>query len=135
MGSSMWVERQPSMGVLRFGNQRRSRETYMSRRRPSIRSRLVDCLLDAFTAQGLHAAIADDDLCPAKGHWRSSPYADVYRWEGYIHIDDRPGAQHLVCWDTMTDCVAAKRVTVEWNSSILAWEVWADMADRPAPRV
>ncbi len=91
-------------------------------RRPSIRSRLVDRLLDAFTAQGLHAAIADDDLQPAQGHWRTSPYADVYRWEGYIHIDDRYGAQHLVCWDTMTEC-AKRGVTVEWDQSIMAWEV------------
>lgn len=95
------------------------------RRKPrSIRSRLVDHLLDAFTAAGKHAGIADDDLQPARGHWRTSPYADVYRWEAYIHLEDVPHTVHLVSWDTMTECVK-RGVEVEWDPSILAWDVTA----------
>lgn len=36
---------------------------------------------------------------PATGHWRTSPYADVYRWEV-----NTPGYS-LGCWDTMTEAV------------------------------
>lgn len=40
---------------------------------------------------------------PMKGHWRSSPYADVHRWEGAAVRDGlRVG---VYSWETMTDCV------------------------------
>jgi len=53
-------------------------------------------------------------LIPAAGHYRSSPYADVYRWEGFGTKD---GQQVSFCsWDTMTAC--ARGITVEPDGAL-----------------
>ena len=60
-------------------------------------------------AQRLIAMLAEQGylvtrLMPAEGHWCSSPYADVYRWEATVICPDgvnRP----LGCWETITECV------------------------------
>lgn len=61
----------------------------------------------------------DADYCePAKGHWRTSPYADVYRWEfsgTYKGIGIAGG-----CWETMTKCAKAERLELNLEES----EVW-----------
>jgi len=43
------------------------------------------------------------ELYPAKGHYRTSKYADVHRWEGYATRDTL--SVSLYSWDTMTVCV------------------------------
>lgn len=43
------------------------------------------------------------DIYPARGHWRTSPYADVFRWEAQGKNPEGVLA-HLGSWDTMTDC-------------------------------
>lgn len=48
-----------------------------------------------------HKDVKHCDLKPATGHWRSSPYADVFRFEGTVKIDGR--LHTVVSWDTMTD--------------------------------
>ncbi len=55
---------------------------------------------------------------PALGHWRSSPYADVYRWEftGELNGVTVCGG----CWETMTKC--AKLGKLVWEAK--EGEVW-----------
>jgi hypothetical protein len=56
---------------------------------------------------------------PALGHWRSAPYADVYRWEftgEYKGITICGG-----CWETMTECAKAGKLRLDEKES----EVWA----------
>jgi hypothetical protein len=53
-----------------------------------------------------------EDLCDVRGHWRTSKYAIVYRWECFGNAK-RPGdfplcpdmGVSLASWDTMTACV------------------------------
>ena len=67
----------------------------------------------------LEALGIDVNTCsPAVGHWRTSPYADVYRWEftgSYQGITVCGG-----CWETMTEC--AKAGALYWNRE--EDEVW-----------
>jgi hypothetical protein len=49
-------------------------------------------------------------LRPAEGYWRTSPFADVYRWEGegvaYGRKDLPEGFPcTFASWDTMSQCV------------------------------
>jgi hypothetical protein len=44
------------------------------------------------------------DLRPAKGYWRSSPFADCYRWEALLK--KKNGLElNYGCWEPMTKCV------------------------------
>src|SRR5258708_4995890 len=55
---------------------------------------------------------------PAYGHWRTSPYADVYRWEftgEYKGVTICGG-----CWETMSACAKAGRLILNEKES----EVW-----------
>jgi len=46
---------------------------------------------------------SDVSIHPARGHYRTSKYADVYRWEGFAK---KNGADVTICsWETMTECV------------------------------
>ncbi len=47
----------------------------------------------------------DVEIYAAKGHYRSSPYADVVRWEGYAKHGESGCAWNIYSWDTMTECV------------------------------
>lgn len=53
--------------------------------------------------------VRPEDIVDAKGHWRTSPYADVYRWEATAKINGHICS--IDSWDTMTDCI--KGFTVE----------------------
>lgn len=69
----------------------------------------------------LEALGIDVSTCsPAKGHWRSSPYADVYRWEftgRYQGVSVCGG-----CWETMTVCAKAGKLKFDAKT----WEVWPE---------
>ncbi len=69
------------------------------RREPGrVKIKLSDPLRD----QGFD--VSEYDLIDAKGHWRSSPYADIYRWEAYsVKYEGRDVL--LSSWDTMTACI------------------------------
>ena len=41
----------------------------------------------------------------AQGHYRTSPYADVYRWELHAPIKGSATTRWLACWETMTQFV------------------------------
>lgn len=45
------------------------------------------------------------EILAAKGHWRSSPYADVHRWEGFACRAGDWVRTNIYSWDTMTECV------------------------------
>ncbi len=45
------------------------------------------------------------EIYPQYGHWRSSPYADVVRWEGTAVRGDETISRRVYSWDTMTACV------------------------------
>lgn len=45
------------------------------------------------------------EITAARGHWRSSPYADVHRWEGSAVRSGEHVRRSIYSWDTMTDCV------------------------------
>ncbi len=47
----------------------------------------------------------DIELFPAKGHWRTSRFADVMPWEGRGIDILRGGPVNFGCWETMTECV------------------------------
>lgn len=55
---------------------------------------------------------------PARGFWRSSRYADCYRWEFTALHRGRSVAAG--CWETMTACVKAGALV--WSSK--EGEVW-----------
>lgn len=80
----------------------------MSRKIGQTRQRLAVMAVEAFAAIGKEARCDPTELRPAQGHWRTSLYADVYRWEGSIELKLSDGSFMRVClvsWDTMTDCV------------------------------
>lgn len=59
------------------------------------------------------------DTCdPAVGHWRTSPYADVYRWEFTGTLNGVTVCAG--CWETMTKC--AKIGKLEYSAK--EGEVW-----------
>ena len=41
----------------------------------------------------------------AKGYWRTSPHADVYRWEGVISQINGPWFAMVGSYDTVTECL------------------------------
>lgn len=47
------------------------------------------------------------DIHPAVGHWRTSPFVDVYRWEcwAYRSNDKWKHKKHIGCWQTMTEFI------------------------------
>lgn len=57
-----------------------------------IRDRLAAKLTEA-----LGFEVLADDLQAASGHWRTSNFADVFRWESPRHS--------IASWSTMTDCL------------------------------
>lgn len=100
----------------------------------TTRERLVKMLAEA--------GYLDAQIHPATGYWRSSPYADVYRWEGNCA---RPGAPNLrvpiASWDTMTACVrrgftVSKDVSSSYRSGshFTGYEVWANQVSAASPR-
>lgn len=63
------------------------------------------------------------DVKPASGWYRSSPYADVYRWE--IHLIQPSGGirRWLGCWQTLTEFVPLARkngINVDWEGGIIS---------------
>lgn len=80
----------------------------MNQRPVKLRTKLASML----RAKGL--IIEPEDIRPALGHYRSSRYADVYRWDAWCVTRDFaiPDATYpngirinLASWDTITDCV------------------------------
>lgn len=68
-------------------------------------SRTGDKLKKLLRAEGFEVTL----LTPAQGYWRSSPFADCYRWKA---LAMHKGVQvALGCWETMTEC-ARNGVTV-----------------------
>lgn len=67
-------------------------------RRLTPRERLENLLLDE--------GFVEITLRDAKGHWRTSKYADVYRWEGVARrlINGVLTEVSLASWETMTYC-------------------------------
>ena len=47
-------------------------------------------------------------VTPATGHWRTSHYADCYRWEWSGLINGRLHSGG--CYETMTECVKARQL-------------------------
>lgn len=72
------------------------------------RESLPGILVKAFAEIGITARFDAKHLRPATGHWRTSVYADVYRWEGSGEMLQSDGSWITISvdsWDTMTDCV------------------------------
>lgn len=72
------------------------------------RERLPGFLVKAFADIGITARFEPKYLRPAEGYWRTSIYADVYRWEGQGEMLLSDGSWSTISvdsWDTMTDCV------------------------------
>lgn len=57
-----------------------------------------------------------ETLTPAEGHYRTSPYADVYRWEGSGRRDGH--SVTFYSWDTMSAC--ARGIKVEADGALNA---------------
>ena len=76
-----------------------------------IQCRLVELL----EAEGF----IDVKLSPAEGYWRSSPFADTYRWEGRC----REGVllRCIYSWDTMTQCVKMGIRIERDEKDLLVW--------------
>ena len=45
------------------------------------------------------------EISVPQGHWRSSPYADVHRWEGSAVRAGDGVRTNVYSWETMTVCV------------------------------
>jgi hypothetical protein len=76
-------------------------------REPSYKAkRLAKMLQEAIQPFYPNLTITFDpnEIYPATGWYRTSPYADVLRWEAVMRVGSAPmgGAES---WDTMTDCV------------------------------
>lgn len=90
--------------------------------RETKREKVERLVLEALNALGVHALYVN--LYPAVGHWRSSPYADVYRFEGSAYID-RDMSHTVDSWNTMTDC-ARYGITMESDGPCM-WLVNANL--------
>jgi len=80
-------------------------------------------LLTLLEAEGFSAI----EIQPARGHWRSSPYADVVRWEGYARLlRDCPRALPIYSWETMTECVRRGIQVSERDKGTagMGYEIW-----------
>lgn len=73
------------------------------------------------------------ELHPAKGHYRTSKYADVHRWEGFATHGTI--SVSLYSWDTMTACVKRGIVVSERDqgSSGFGYEVSAKSEEKSTP--
>lgn len=58
-------------------------------------------LVALLEAEGFHGI----EIRAQVGHWRSSPYADVHRWEGFATRAGDSVCTSVYSWDTMTNCV------------------------------
>lgn len=63
--------------------------------------RVREKLLSLLEAEGFSAI----EIAPAMGHYRSSPYADVHRWDGSAIKAGDHVLSTVYSWDTMTACV------------------------------
>ena len=81
------------------------------RREMKVRERLALKLTEA-----LGFVVEAGDLEDAKGHWRTSHYADVVRWDSPRHS--------IASWDSMTDCVnKGFEVTTDRTSSGARYQI------------
>ena len=86
--------------------------------RPKPSERLGELL-----EQALDIKLEDIKLHPARGHYRSSIYADVMRWTGYAKGPD--GIMRTFgSWDTMTACVR-HGITVNADDRPFSFMVYA----------
>jgi hypothetical protein len=60
--------------------------------------------------RGIGIEVTAEDIRPARGFYRSSPYADCYRWEvSRMSEPNGAGGIHLGCWIPLTDFVREGR--------------------------
>lgn len=64
-----------------------------------VRTKLAKLLTEA-----LGFPVKADDIVAATGHWRTSKYADVLRWEGFV-TNANGSRRSIGSWNTMTECV------------------------------
>ena len=48
---------------------------------------------------------SDIQVAAVQGHYRTSPYADTLRWEGFARRAADGIRMHIYSWETMTKCV------------------------------
>jgi hypothetical protein len=95
---------------------------------PFNTGRTAQRLTKLLEAEGFY----DVRLAAAAGVYRSSPYHDTYRWEGYAKAKGRPGLPDgmdvvLSSWVTMTECVRQGiKVTHNHRDIPSTFEVWAN---------
>lgn len=89
----------------------------MKSRPGRVRQKLAALLQKEFptTWDGLSISWNADQISEATGWYRSSPFADVYRWEAWAYFTDKPDqvAYCVSCWDTMTNCIKAGALIAE----------------------
>ncbi len=72
-----------------------------------LRIRLAANIVKVLAEQGLTARCDPADLCPAQGRWRTDHLLDVYRWEGFLLVQNEAGdwrRASIDSWDTMRNC-------------------------------
>ena len=82
-----------------------------------VRIALAEKLQAALTDAGLEVRVEADNLTPATGSWRTDVRLDVMSWKGTIDVkrDDTWRSYCIGSWDTMTECLRAKKLHVEWD--------------------
>ena len=81
-------------------------------------SRLRERLSGLLAEQGF--VVKPEDFTPARGYWRTSPHADVCRWEGVGYRVGQPGVRVVVnSWDTMTACMGGIVVDPDGGTNYL----------------
>jgi len=75
---------------------------------------------------------SDVQVSAAQGHYRTSPYADVHRWEGFAVRAGDGVHTSVYSWETMSDCVrdGIQVSARDKGSSGNGYEVSARSSDR-----
>ncbi len=92
-----------------------------------VRIKLAEKLQEQLRAIGVDCDVYPEDLLAAEGYYRIGRYEECYRWTGVITVRLESGGEKtclLDSWDTMTDCVKAKRLQFESEGK---WGYWPIM--------
>ncbi len=73
-------------------------------------------LAKLFLAEGY--IVKEEEFYPARGHYRSSPYADCFRWEAFGHAVGGGPSVYFTSWETMTKCAKRGIVLTKDDSTI-----------------
>lgn len=89
-------------------------------------------LTEHFLAEGF--VVKEEEIYPAKGHYRSSPYADCFRWEAFGHAVGGGPTVYFTSWTTMTLCVKRGIVLTKDNPTSFDVSAKAEDGQKQVPK-